>query len=766
MAATQTPPLAGPKLQLSRPTRVLYIIDSLSNVGGAEMCLLRLTRKLPRPQFQCQVLTFHSSEAARNLREKFDCPVHYWQLNNISDATAFRAAAQLRRLVREEQIDIVHTFFHTSDLWAGPIAKLSGAKVLISSRRDMGILREPRHNLAYMAMRGIFDQVQTVSERVRQWTIEKDGIDPDRAVTIHNGIETLLPASSMQAERLRRLLNVPVDAPIISTVANFRSEKGIDVLVRAASTVVRRSPDAHIVVAGSFGNTAAGRVHFEEVVRLRRAAGLEERVHFIGAMEDIPSLLRITDIFVLASRSEGLSNALLEAMVAGLPSVATAVGGNPEVVVDGETGYLVASEDSAALADRILKLLDNPDLRKRMGEAGRSRAIEQFSVERMVARVIESYENLLRTKCPEAASYKSRIVSWPASRESRHPVTGLVQAPHPRHYSSMIGTVAKNVGLNTLLRHCVLHRRLLVLCYHGVLNHPPGFRHALSTNVLTSEFESQVKFIAKTFHLPTADEFCAIIEGREKLPPGSAVVTFDDGYRNNVFNAAPILRAHNVPAIFNVSTGFIGSRQLMWFDEMFLLVLRWPERKIPLPNGGVAQLPAADNPERESFATAIQEFCKRVDTDHCLSYLDTLRTDGLSMELMHREEMYEPMTWNDVRELHQMGFEIGSHTVTHAILSRVRKSQLEYELRASKAQIESEVGCECRIIAYPNGTVRDARADVWKAAIAAGYRIGFTLQRGLARTSESMTINRINLPGGEPSTLFEARAAGVYAVLY
>jgi glycosyltransferase involved in cell wall biosynthesis len=122
------------------------------------------------------------------------------------------------------------------------------------------------------------------------------------------------------------------------------------------------------------------------------------RVHFVGHQEDILPWLAALDVFVLSSDWEGMSNALLEAMAAGLPVVATAVGGTPEVVVDGVTGLLVPPHDPISLAEAIVRLLDAPDLRRQMGQAGRERVKKRFTVERMVEQTQTLYEHILSAK--------------------------------------------------------------------------------------------------------------------------------------------------------------------------------------------------------------------------------------------------------------------------------------------------------------------------------------------------------------------------------
>jgi len=384
---------------IARPIRVLYIIDSLWNIGGAEACLLRMTKHLPRDRFECRVLTFHSGPASRWFVDQFDCPVDHWQLDNVHDWNAFQTARKLYRLVREQQIDIVHSFHQTADLWAAPIARLAGAKVLISSRRDMGILRNWKHAFGYRLLRGVFDQVQAVSEGVRQYVLQTDGVNPERTVTVRTGIDAEVQLSAAQLEGVRQQFEISADRPTVITVANCRHVKGTDVLVRAAALVGKEFPEAQFLVVGTLGGNDTERSFTKQVQELRDSLGATSQVRFLGrVVEEVPALLRVSDIFLLASRSEGFSNALLEAMRAGLPSVATAVGGNPEVVVEGETGFLVPPENPQELADRILRLLRNPEMRTEMGRAARHRMREKFTVETMIDQLTANYQQELHKK--------------------------------------------------------------------------------------------------------------------------------------------------------------------------------------------------------------------------------------------------------------------------------------------------------------------------------------------------------------------------------
>ena len=369
-------------------THVLFLIDEFFDAhGGAEGALVRMTRHLPKDRFRCSVVTFHGKNADRTA---FDCPFYVFELTTISDWHAVKMAFRLRSLIRREKVDIVHTFFETSDLWGGLVAKLSGRPLLISSRRDMGILRRNRHSLFYRLLGPMYDQVQAVSNQVREFAIREDGLNPNKVVTVYNGIE-LDQLSPARNQLTRKSLGVEHASHVILSVGNVRPVKGFDVLIRVAAIVCKQFPQAAFLIAGHFHDVP----YSEELLALREELGLTNNVLFLGLRADVNAILPLGDLFCLPSRSEGLSNALLEAMAHSLPAVATRVGGNPEVVEDGQTGFLVESEDAQAMAEKILVLLKDPALASSMGKTGRQMLESKFTVERMVSRLVSLYDALL-----------------------------------------------------------------------------------------------------------------------------------------------------------------------------------------------------------------------------------------------------------------------------------------------------------------------------------------------------------------------------------
>jgi glycosyltransferase involved in cell wall biosynthesis len=370
--------------------RVLYLIDRLlSTAGGAEGVLHKLCCFLPSRGFRCSIATFGAREG---VEQQFPCPVRVL-LSRPYHWTSLPHALAFARLLHSERIEIVHTFFPTSDLWGGVVARLSGCPILVSSRRDMGIVRSRKHRVPYILMSPLFTQVQAVSEKVREFCIREDHLPPEKVVTVPNGVDLEAIDAHSSGER-NALFGLNGNSRVITTVANVRSVKGIDILIRAAVSVVEQVSEAHFVVIGETQEPS----YLQELLELARQLGVARNISFIGGHNDVYALLKASDLFCLPSRSEGMSNALLEAMACRLPCVATDVGGNPEVVIDGQTGFLVPTENPHALATQIIALLRDRDLMGRMGQAGRRTVQLKFTVQHMVDRVALLYDQLLRQK--------------------------------------------------------------------------------------------------------------------------------------------------------------------------------------------------------------------------------------------------------------------------------------------------------------------------------------------------------------------------------
>ncbi|HET9283382.1 MAG TPA: glycosyltransferase [Candidatus Angelobacter sp.] len=370
---------------------VLFLIDHLMARGGGEGNLLKVVQLMPPELVRCSVATFRVKP---EIRETINVPVHVFPMRRVYHLDSLKAAYALRKLIRDEHVDIVQTYFETANTWGGVVTKLSGAS-LLSSRRDLGILRQSKHKLAYRLVNRLSNRVLAVSEEVKRFCIDQERINPAKISVVYNGVDFeqlaigsgVNPFSGIEwASALH----------IITCVANIRKIKGIDVLIRCAQLVCRELPGTVFLIAGSLYWSD----YTEEMRALARELGVENNIKLLGFVEDPTPLLKMSNAFCMLSRSEGFSNALLEAMACGVPPVVTSVGGSPEAIKDGEDGFLVPSEDHLAAANRLLYLLRNPAKAALMGEAARTTAQTRFSAQTMIKQLIEVYREMMMERKP------------------------------------------------------------------------------------------------------------------------------------------------------------------------------------------------------------------------------------------------------------------------------------------------------------------------------------------------------------------------------
>jgi glycosyltransferase involved in cell wall biosynthesis len=280
----------------------------------------------------------------------------------------------LVRLARELRADVVHTHLVHADVYGGIAAKVRGSRLVSTKHNDdpfrRGAFRYVERGLARLA-----DGVVTITDSLRRFTIDQVGISASKVETIHYGLDDLPEAWGVNADDA-----VPGGARVALAVSRLTAQKGIDVAIRALASLPE---DVVLVVLGEGPERAA-------LERLTRELGVEHRVFLLGRVPDVAAWLRRADVFVHPARWEGFGLAVLEAMLAGLPVVATNVSSLPELVVDGETGLLVPADDAAALAAAVSSALERPGL----GRAGLERGRAEFSVARMADRHVALYERI------------------------------------------------------------------------------------------------------------------------------------------------------------------------------------------------------------------------------------------------------------------------------------------------------------------------------------------------------------------------------------
>jgi len=370
--------------------KVFYLLDSL-NVGGTETQAVELARRMPAAGYQ---VTLGCLRAQGPLLQKLaETPVVLQEFHpdgGIDSLAGIYQLLRLSRFLRKKKFDIVHTHDLWSNLMGVPAARLAGVPAIVSSRRDLAHFDwyQGKRRAWLRRIQNLSGAVLANASPIRDALIAEDRFAPEKVHVIHNGIDV----EKFRNARDRRDVLFPNvgDGKLVVLVGNMHSDvKGHPWLIECAPRVTREFPAVRFVLVGD----GARRAQFEQQVS---SLGLAQNFLFLGSRADIPDILAACDIAVLPSRAEGLSNALLEYLAAGLPTIASRVGGNSEVVEDGANGFLVPPDDSEALGVVLLKMLRDPELMRRFGERGREFVVQNFSFERLVREVDALYNALLR----------------------------------------------------------------------------------------------------------------------------------------------------------------------------------------------------------------------------------------------------------------------------------------------------------------------------------------------------------------------------------
>jgi glycosyltransferase involved in cell wall biosynthesis len=367
----------------TKKVKIVYLVDFLRTIqAGTEKQLSHLLHYFPDAGFDVQLVSLQKSPFLLNDAPHIFPKVRFSTLDAKSDLSkSLSSFFRLFRLLQEEKPTLVHSFFPASNSLGIITARLAGIKKLISSRRDMGFNLN-RMDISLLKIADRFVSCIIVNAgRVKEYTVQIEGIQSNRIKVIRNGIS--LDGYNTSYERSLS------GKPVIGIVANLnRPVKRVDLFIKAAAIIHRSFPQTEFWVIGD------GPLR-TELEKLAFDLSLDSSMRFFGRQPDVHKYISQMSIGVITSDSEGLSNAIMEYMCAGLPVVATDVGGNPELVKHELTGLLVPPNDESLLAEAIVKLINTPENRVRMGMKGRDVIGEDFSIKNMLKETSRTYESLL-----------------------------------------------------------------------------------------------------------------------------------------------------------------------------------------------------------------------------------------------------------------------------------------------------------------------------------------------------------------------------------
>lgn len=371
------------------PQNILYIIPR-PEIGGAERQLLMLMQGLDRTHYRPHVVCL---DGEGSLIDDYRDVAESCLVLNRKKAFDLRALKTLCTHIKTLQPALVHTWLYIANLYGSVATRLSVDVPLIVSQRGLGI--DPQHNTFKIWQMRMFNRlIAKLSDRLLvnanavTEPMYEVGYRPEKTQIIYNGLNLDIHITPQQQNDLREELNIQPDETILAAIARIDPKKDLETMLRAFAIVHKQNSKTRLLIAGG-----GFPKYQKKLEKLAEALDIQNNVMFLGFRNDPQVILSICDISLLSSLTEGLPNAILESMALGKPVVATEVGGIPELITDGEHGYLVPKGDYEQFACSILNI--NPERAQEMGLAGKEKAHQQFGQQAMVEHTTAVYDDLL-----------------------------------------------------------------------------------------------------------------------------------------------------------------------------------------------------------------------------------------------------------------------------------------------------------------------------------------------------------------------------------
>ena len=361
-------------------------------VGGAERICQDILLRIDRDRFNPVLLCMREAGPLAETVAKEGIKVYS---NLTSDKYDFTVALRLQRIMRQEEIHALETFGSGEKLfWGRLCAKWAGVPAITSSLHKT-FIKGKAHSVEFLnrMLWGLNDRIIAIGEASKDYLVNCERVPEKKVTVIYNGVDLEKFKPRSPELRIKSELGVPEENQVVGILAVLRPEKAHQVFLESAKIISQELPKVSFLVVGDGGERA-------KLEEFSSELGLDGRVIFAGNRSDVPEVLSIFDVAVLCSDPyiETLPTAILEAMAMAKPAVATEVGCLREMVIEGTNGYLLPPRKSKELAQAISKLLKSPELAQKMGREGRRRVEELFSIERMVGKREELFEEILKAK--------------------------------------------------------------------------------------------------------------------------------------------------------------------------------------------------------------------------------------------------------------------------------------------------------------------------------------------------------------------------------
>ena len=718
----------------SAPVRVMHVVQALG-LAGTEYGVIKLSNQMDPGRIRSSIccLVQRSVETEPLVSEMV--PVH---VLNKKAGLDMRIVARLSTIIRQEAIDVIHSRNWPTFLYSVLAGRLCGIPVVHSEHGRETRTAGTRRLEACRRLAKWVDRVITVNDEIacdieNHWMLR-----PERITMIRNGVDLDAFVHHDEPNLARKEFRWTDRELVLLNVGGFRPVKDHSTLLRAFARLLENIPNARLLIVG----TDWGSGERQRMEQLASELQISRQVHFAGVRYDVPKLQTLCDVYVNSSLFEGMSNTILEAMAASKPVVASSVGGNQELVRDGETGLLFSAGDAEELARKLTFLLQRKDLRLEMGAAGR--------------RVVETYHSMANMLEKYAETYSEVHLRAKLRRNS-----GARE-----HIKRALSRSVKWSGLNWMRRSLHPHA-LTILTYHRVLPLRQALDYAFQGMVMPRDvFEAQIAHVAREYDVVTlSDGVKELRQGR--LNRGLLAITFDDGYCDNYDHAAPILAKYKVPATFFLATGAIDHSMRLWWDDVAdavkkLLIAGSIERAqavVPDSIGRVlARLLHGDS--SQVVSQSLVSLLNAADASQRKQVIGALLSVA-DLKVSERPDLM--MTWEQVQEMQRAGMEFGAHTVTHAFIDELDEQSARNEISGSASRLTDKLAVPARGFAFPRGRATGLARD-WLTE--ANIEFAVTTDRGINQVgADLLMLKRIDagwgcLKSGFDATYFEAELGG------
>lgn len=385
---------------MTQKIKIVYFIGSL-RLGGAEKQVVELATDLDRSRYDVEICCINQGGPMVEAVRAAGVPVHifevslpYGKYNPRSYIHVLKSLRRIYRYIKETKPDIIHGYLFTAYIVGILCGSWAKVPILVSSRRSLGYFKKDkawRQIIENYANRKT-DEILVNSNAVWDDVIKREKHCDGKVTLIYNGVDLEKFKPRRPEPEIRAKWRLNQDYLVVGVVANLIHYKGHMEILDAASLLKEDFPNLKFVFVGRDGGMQI------RIEKNRKVLSLENQVILAGSREDVERIIPAFDILLLASHEEGFSNVLLEGMACGKPIVATDVGGNPESVKDGETGFIVPARNPGKMAEALKKLLSDPILREKFGQAGRSRVEEHFSLPKLIENMDAFYREIYSEK--------------------------------------------------------------------------------------------------------------------------------------------------------------------------------------------------------------------------------------------------------------------------------------------------------------------------------------------------------------------------------